>query len=121
MRLCGNPSKRFSGSGGEWGVCLTEFKNFYENFDTEISANLGELPWSNGVCKRYNAIPKGSFFKSTEDTNCQWEVALAWAVSAKHLLLMLKASALINYFLVEISTDLCLLMTNYQLPFLKFL
>lgn len=64
MRLCGNPSKRFSGSGGEWGVCLTEFKNFYENFDTEISANLGELPWSNGVCKRYNAIPKGSFFKS---------------------------------------------------------
>ena len=121
MRLCGNPSKRFSGSGGEWGVCLTEFKDFYENFDTEISQILenyhGVMEYANGI----TLFQREAFLKVKEDTNCQWEVALAWAVSAKHLLLMLKASALINYFLVEISTDLCLLMTNYQLPFLKFL
>ena len=51
MRLFGNLSKHFSDNGGGWGVYLTDSKDFYENFNTEIPITPEELPWSNGICK----------------------------------------------------------------------
>ena len=57
-----------------------------EKFGIETSATHGESPFSNGKAERGNAMLYETMMKTVEDTNCNMETALAWAVSAKNIL-----------------------------------
>ena len=63
-------------------------KTSTKTLNIKISTTPGEPSWSNGICKWYNTILKETLLKVKEDPNCQWEVALAWAVSVKISLLI---------------------------------
>ena len=45
-----------------------------------------ESPWSYWLVERYNAILGLTVTKTIEDTKCDPDVAVAWAVSAKNSL-----------------------------------
>ena len=49
-------------------------------------STAAESPWSNGVVERHNAILENMVQKVIADTNCSFENALVWAVSAKNAL-----------------------------------
>ena len=72
----------FSDNGGEF--FSREFIDFCENFNIKVSTTPAELPWSNGICERHNAILTDIILKVKEDINCSWETALAWALNAKN-------------------------------------
>ena len=82
ISLFGSPSTIFSDSGGEF--VSKEFIDFCENFNMKIKATAAEAPWSNGICERHNAIITDIILKVRNDTECGWETALAWAISAKN-------------------------------------
>lgn len=46
----------------------------------------GKAPYSNGMVERNNKVLYESMIKTKEDTNCNFEMALAWSVSAKNAL-----------------------------------
>ena len=82
ISLFGSPNTIFSESGGEF--VSKEFIDFCENFNMKIKATAAEAPWSNGICERHNAIITDIILKVRNDTKCDWETVLAWAVSAKN-------------------------------------
>ena len=82
ISLFGSPNTIFSDSGGEF--VSKEFIDFCENFNMKIKATAAEAPWSNGICERHNAIITDIILKVRNDTKCDWETVLAWAVSAKN-------------------------------------
>ena len=82
ISLFGSPNTIFSESGGEF--VSKEFIDFCENFNMKIKATAAEAPWSNGICERHNAIITDIILKVRNDTKCEWETALAWAISAKN-------------------------------------
>ena len=45
-----------------------------------------ESPWANGVCERHNAVIKETIRKTMEESGCDLETAVVWAVSAKNSL-----------------------------------
>ena len=57
-----------------------------ENLNIEIMTTAAESPWSNGVCERHNAVIWDMVTKVVEETTCQLEIALTWAVNAKNSL-----------------------------------
>ena len=82
-RIClfGSPNTIFSDNGGEF--VSKEFIDFCENFNIKVKTTAAEAPWSNRICERHNAIITYIILKVKNDTNCDWETALAWAISAK--------------------------------------
>ena len=77
----GTPASGFSNSGGEFAS--KDFIDFCENFNIKIKTTAAESPWSNGICEHHNAIITETL-KVKQDSNCDWETALAWALSAKN-------------------------------------
>ena len=71
----------FSDNGGE--LVSKDFTDFCENFNIKTKATAAESPWSNGICEYHNAIITETL-KMKEDSNCGWETALAWPLSAKN-------------------------------------
>ena len=61
--------------------------DFCENFNIKIKTIAAEFPWSNGICEHHKAIITETLLKVKEDSNCNWETALAWALSAKNSLI----------------------------------
>ena len=45
-----------------------------------------ESPWSNGVCERLNGEIGERVSRILDDTQCDIELALAWAISARNAL-----------------------------------
>ena len=72
----------FSDNGGEF--VSKNFFDFCENFNIKIKTAV-ESPWSNDICERHNAIITETL-KVNED-GCDWEKALAWALSARDSLI----------------------------------
>ena len=51
-----------------------------------VHTTAAESPWSNGLNERHNGILGEMVKKTLEDTHCSFEIALAWAISAKNTL-----------------------------------
>ena len=82
MDQLGSPNTVFSDNGGEF--VSREFIDFCENFNMKVKTTVAEAPWSNGICERHSAIITNIILKVRNDTNCDWETALALAISAKN-------------------------------------
>ena len=85
ISIFGTPISVFSDNGGEF--VSKDFIDFCENFNIKIKTTAAESPWSNGICERHNAIITETLLKVKEDSKCDWETALAWALSAKNSLI----------------------------------
>ena len=82
ISLFSTPNTLFSNNGGEF--VSKDFIDFCEKFNMKVTTTAPEAPWSNGICERHNAIITDIILKVKNDTNCDWETALAWAISAKN-------------------------------------
>ena len=80
----GYPKKILVDNEGEF--CNEDFKSLCENFNIRVCTTAAESPWSNGLVERHNAILGLTVTKTLEDTKCDLELAVAWAVSAKNSL-----------------------------------
>lgn len=57
-----------------------------ENFNIEVKTTAAYSPWSNGLLERHNQTLTDTLLKLKEDNNCDWEIALSWALMAKNAL-----------------------------------
>lgn len=80
----GCPQKILVDNGGEFAN--REFETFCENMNIRIQTTAAESPWSNGLVERHNAVLGLTVNKTVDDTKCDLEMAVAWAVSAKNSL-----------------------------------
>ena len=51
----------------------------------KVKTTAPEAPWSNSICERHNAIITDITLKVKNDTNCDWETDLVWAICAKNV------------------------------------
>ena len=84
ITLFGAPKKFLSDNGCEFNN--GEFRTLGEKFNVKILATAAESPWSNGVCERLNAVIGENVSRILDDTQCDLELALAWAISARNAL-----------------------------------
>ena len=61
------------------------FHEMCERFNIKIQTTPAYSPWSNGVCERHNQTLTTILLKIKDDVKCDYETALAWALSAKKL------------------------------------
>ena len=80
----GQPRKFFADNGGEF--LNEEYREMCEMFNIEEAKTAAESPWANGVCERHNAVIKETIRKTMEESGCNLETAVVWAVSAKNSL-----------------------------------
>ena len=80
----GAPKQIFSDNGGEFNN--EEMKALGEAYNMKVLTTAAESPWSNGVCERLNGVIGNLVGKIIDDTECDVETALAWAVSARNAL-----------------------------------
>ena len=80
----GAPTKILSDNGREFNS--EDFQTFAESFNIKLLNTAAESPWSNGVCEKLNGVLGKSVSKIREDSGCDVETALAWAVSARNAL-----------------------------------
>lgn len=57
---------------------------FEEAFNVKIMPTSAEGSWSNGACERLNAVGGNTVRKIITDSSSDFEVALAWVVSARN-------------------------------------
>ena len=57
-----------------------------QNLNIVVCTTAAESPWSDGLNKWHHGILGEMLKKTIEDTNCSFEVALAWTISAKNTL-----------------------------------
>ena len=84
ITLFGAPKKIFSDCGGEFNN--EEMRALGEAYNMRVLTTAAESPWSNGVCERLNGVIGNLVSKIIEDTNCDLETALAWAISSRNAL-----------------------------------
>ena len=64
----------------------TEFQTLCENFNIRICTTAAESPWSNSLIEKHNVVLGLAVAKTLEDINCDLQLAVSWAVSAKNSL-----------------------------------
>ena len=62
------------------------FWDMAQNLNIVMRTTAAESPWSNGLNEWHNGILGEMVKKTLEDTHCSFEIALAWAISAKNTL-----------------------------------
>ena len=82
ITLFGAPKKIFTDMGGEFNN--NEMRTLGEMFNITIKTTAAESPWSNGIVERLNGVLGKLVNKIIDDTNCDVQMALAWAVSARN-------------------------------------
>ena len=80
----GKPVKFLADNGGEFAN--QTYTDMCAVFGIEIMKTSAESPWSNGLAERHNGVLKVSTMKIIEDTGCNLQTGVAWAVSAKNTL-----------------------------------
>ena len=63
-----------------------EFKTFCENLNSRVCTTVTESRWSVGLVERHKAVLGVTVSKTTEETSCDLDVAVASVVSAKNSL-----------------------------------
>ena len=84
IRYFGAPRKMLNDNGGEFANSV--MIEMHEQLGIETCTTAGEAPWSNGLVERHHAPLVESMLKTMDDTKCDAEMALAWAVAAKNAL-----------------------------------
>ena len=80
----GCPSNVLTDNGREFDNQY--FHDMCQNLNIIVRMTGAESLWSNGVCKKYNGVIEECVIKTLEDTKYSFDVAVAWAVSAKNIL-----------------------------------
>ena len=80
----GAPKNFLSDNGREFDN--QDFRDMCQNLNVIVRTTAAQSPWSNGVVERHNGILGESVLKTLESTQCSFEIALSWAVSAKNTL-----------------------------------
>ena len=62
------------------------FQDMAQNLNIIVHTTPAESPWSNGLNQWHNPILGEMVKKTLEDTHCNFEIALAWTISAKNRL-----------------------------------
>ena len=62
------------------------FIQLCENFGITVKTTAAESTWSNGLVERHNLILSGMLYKILHENNCDFDLALAWAINAKNSL-----------------------------------
>ena len=57
-----------------------------ESFNIRVTTTAAESPWSSGLCEHHNAILTEILLKIKEDSACDLNTALSWAIMAKNCL-----------------------------------
>ena len=84
VSLYGSPRKVLSDNGGEFNN--EQFRDMAESSDIQVMTTAAESPWSNGLCERHNAILTEILLKIKEESACDLNTALSWAIMAKNCL-----------------------------------
>ena len=85
IAIFGAPRKIFSDIGGEFiGDSFTEM---CEKFNIKVQTTPSKSPWSNGLCECHNQTLTTIILKVKDDTGCDYETALSWALCAKNSLI----------------------------------
>ena len=85
ISIFGAPQKIFGDNGGEF--IGDKFHDMCEWFNIKIQTSPSYSPWSIGLCERHNQTLTATLLKVKEDTKCDFDTALAWAVCAKNSLI----------------------------------
>ena len=80
----GTPKRLYSDNGGEFNN--DEVRDMAENFNIEVKTTAAYSPWSNGLLERHNQTLTDTLLRLKEDNNCDWDIALSWALMAKNAL-----------------------------------
>ena len=86
ISIFGNPKKFMADNGGEFAN--EEFNEMCQRFNVDVQNSAAESPWSNGIVERHHKMLTEMMVKTKEDSKCNWEVALCWALSAKNSMQM---------------------------------
>lgn len=84
ITIFGPPKKLISDNGGEFNS--GDMRELGEAFNVKVMTTAAESPWSNGVVERLNGVIGNLVSKIIDDTKCDVDIALAWAVSARNAL-----------------------------------
>ena len=84
IKYFGSPTKFLSDNGGEFAN--EQFREMNEKLGVETVTTAAESPFSNGTVERHNAVLAETMAKTKADTNCDNEMALAWACCSKNSL-----------------------------------
>ena len=82
IAIFGSVDKYLTDNGGEF--VNQEFLEKCEKFNINIKTTPAESPWSNGMVERHNAVIANMLDKVLADTDCNFDVALAWCINAKN-------------------------------------
>ena len=82
ITIFGAPKQILSDNGGEFSN--DDVRELSDIFCIELLSTAAESPWSNGICERLNGTLGNIVSKIIEDTNCEVQIALAWAVAARN-------------------------------------
>lgn len=63
------------------------FTEMCEKFNIKVQTTPSKSPWSNGLCEHHNQILTTIILKVKDDTGCDYETALPWALCAKNSLI----------------------------------
>ena len=80
--IFGPPNSILTDNGGEFSN--PDMRSLGEAFNINLKTTAGERPWSNGVCERLNGVLANLVLKVIDDTGCDVQTALAWAVAARN-------------------------------------
>ncbi|CAG2196696.1 unnamed protein product [Mytilus edulis] len=84
ISIHGSPRRLYSDNGGEFNN--DEVRDMAENFNIEVKTTAAYSPWSNGLLERHNQTLTDTLLKLKADNNCDWDIALSWALMAKNAL-----------------------------------
>ena len=84
VSLYGSPRKVLSDSGGEFNN--EQFRDMAESFNIRVTTTAAESPWSNWLCERHNAMLTEILLKIKEESACDLNTPLSWAIMAKNCL-----------------------------------
>ena len=80
----GTPTSFLTDNGREFNNSL--FRDMAQNLNIIVRTTAAQSPWSNGLNERHNGLLGESVKKTLEDVKCDFDIALAMAVSAKNTL-----------------------------------
>ena len=85
LSIFGVPKRLFSDNGGEF--ISDEFYEMCERFNIKVITTPSYSRWSNRLHKHHNQFLTNMLGKIRDDVKCDYDIALAWAVSAKNALI----------------------------------
>ena len=84
IAVYGSPKKLLNDNGGEFAN--SNFIDMCEQMNIIPLTTPAESPWANGIVERHNQTLANCMRKIVDNTKCDDDLALCWALSAKNSL-----------------------------------